>query len=666
VVAAAAVVPLPVAAAATGSQSAAIYTYSVGTPSAQGEPITPTAPPLPFALAKPLDPAISVQAGADPSVSLAFGILTQIGRRSAAYAGLGETPDPLGVQGLANGDVLVADGANHLVIELTTSGAKKWSYPTGNGSGPPLQYPTTAQRLPNGDTLICDEGARCVYEVTSHGDLVWQYGGASGAAEDVPGPDQLDDPVAAQLVSGQGATVGYVLICDAGAHDVVEVKGGDYAARAPNDGFTSRSTVWRYGTPGTSGAGVDELRAPRSAFESNGDVVICDAAADRVIAVRHSDYDAGKANDGYTQGSIDWHYGTPDTTNPGAFQNDVLKDPSDAWPGSSGYAWIADTGNDRVIAVDPSTGDQVTQFGPSGNTPTPSSLAAPVAVGDFSDGRLVIADTGADRIVTVGTTALTNGTNGHYGDNAETVTLDGGHPGMRKEFLTLSWVTSIPDQTTSVAMAISIDGGAAQTLQQTATATAVTVPAGTVGKTIAFVATLRTSDRMFTPILEGITVTYRKWTGKAAGGSGGGSSTKTHGGPGTTGQSGSGTSGGAGSGSGSGSGTGSGGGAGGRGTGSSAPGRAPAGAASPAHLPNASVATDAAADPVTGMLVGLVGEGGTLGVAGGQPSAQRVPALIAAALLVGALMLPAPLLVRRRLRRLAVFDHDATDRAPFE
>jgi hypothetical protein len=43
-----------------------------------------------------------------------------------------------------------------------------------------------------------------------------------------------------------------------------------------------------------------------------------------------------------------------------------------------------------------------------------------------------------------------------------------------------------------------------------------------------------------------------------------------------------------------------------------------------------------------------------------------VPALIAAALLVGALMLPAPLLVRRRLRRLAVFDHDATDRAPFE
>jgi len=173
-----------------------------------------------------------------------------------------------------------------------------------------------------------------VYEVTSHGDLVWQYGGASGAAEDVPGPDQLDDPVAAQLVSGQGATVGYVLICDA----------------APTTSSRSRAATTRRGAERRIhepqhrlavrhardiGRGVDELRAPRSAFESNGDVVICDAAADRVIAVRHSDYDAGKANDGYTQGSIDWHYGTPTRPTLALFRTTSSRTPATPGPAAA-------------------------------------------------------------------------------------------------------------------------------------------------------------------------------------------------------------------------------------------------------------------------------------------------------------------------------------------
>ena len=399
-------------------------------------------------------------------------------------------------------------------------------------------------------------------------------------------------------------------------------------------------------------------------------MVICDAAADRIIAVRHSDYRAGTAHDGFTQGSIDWHYGTPDTTDPGTFQNDVLDHPSDAWPGSSGYTWIADTGNNRVIAVDPSTGDQIMQFGPTSDTPRPSSLDAPVAVGDFRDGRLVVADAGdagSGRIVTIGTTALTNGTNDHYGDNAQTVRLDCGRPGMHKEFLTLSWVTTLQPWT-SVDMAISIDGGAPLELQQrgSGTATAVTVPAGTVGKTIAFVATLRTSDRMFFPILQGITVTYRKWTGKAAGGSGGPSSTKTKGGPGTTGQSGSAASGGAGSGSGQ------------RQRHRLGQRRRWAGHRQLRCRSRARRRRLAGASAQRLRCHGRRrrsghgharrhGRRGRYSRGGGRPPVPRGcrrwprPRCLSARS-----TLPAPLLARRRLRRLARFDHDAADRVPFE
>ena len=225
--------------------------------------------------------------------------------------GPGELNCPHDAKRLSSGNTLITDYNNHRVIEVNLSGAIVWQYGTGTaGSGTDqLNYPTDAERLSNGNTLIADRLNNRVIEVGSAGTIVWEMTGLYHPFD----ADRLDS--------------GNTLIADYRNHRVIEVN-------------PSREIIWQYGTgiPDEYGSGVNELNFPTDAERlSNGDTLIVDAMNDRVIAVRTSDYDPARANNGFITRSIVWEYGS--------------NYPADAERLSNGNTLIAEAGNDRVIEV---------------------------------------------------------------------------------------------------------------------------------------------------------------------------------------------------------------------------------------------------------------------------------------------------------------------------
>ena len=496
--------------------------------------------------------------------------------------------------------------------------------------------------------------ARRVWAVDADFKVVWQYGvtGDASTGEASLAVNHLADPFYARYSPEDGGTV---LIADnLRAFRVIEIRYGDYQAGAVDGGFTAASIAWSYGQAGVNGNGPGQLSKPHSAQRlANGNVLICDAGDD-VFGARVLEVDR-------TTREIDWQFGV---TGPPGTGEDYLHEANFASRLAGGDTLIADTAAHRVLRVAQDKAiahewDQNEVARPSGYG---SGDGSPRAAAFTDDGRLVVADSVFQQIVTLGcaSTAM-----------ATSLPLDCGHPGVVKAFVSLTWQGDTGPPGTKVALAYRLNTGPWRSCTFKSGLRRYDFPAGTVGKTIAYRATL-TSNRAQTPTLESIIIQSTK--AKTGGGGGGGGGDKP-GGSGNSGQSGvytypstaAGGTGTSGTGTGSGSyGTGTGSGSYGTGSGSSGAG---AGSSSVANSVEVPVQSTGSGDAQAVQGYQVQGEEGVSGVPlraeeGPQaPEPDRpgpavpVPALVAAGLVVAAaFFFPWPF-VAAHLRRITGFDH---------
>lgn len=315
----------------------------------------------------------------------------------------------------------------------------------------------------------------------------------------------------------------------------------------------SGAVVWRYGVPDDPGEQADddhlypdpgELIDPFQAVRlPNGNTLIAENQAGRVIEVRSADYRVGEANDGYTETSIVWQYGvigemardhgyappyldwpkyaqrlpngntliTDEVTNlvievtpartiawsygvPGVSGSGpgLLSQPASAERASDGTTFITDGKNNRVIRVSPG-GDILWEFSATSLLGLDDDgLVAPRRGVLTPDGSILIADEGNDRLIELGRQTSGVGTS---------APLDCGLPGVRKRFTAISLDTEVPDDT-SVRVGYSIDGGPWLDLA------GATLPADTFGTLIRYRVTLETSRMDVTPRLLGASLEY--------------------------------------------------------------------------------------------------------------------------------------------------------------
>jgi hypothetical protein len=477
--------------------------------------------------------------------------------------------------------------------------------------------------------------------------------------EEGMGVNHLLDPFCARYSELDGGTV--VIADTLGASRVIVVRYGDYVAGAPDNGFTEESIVWSYGTPGSAGSGPGQLDKPHGVDRlANGNILVADEDAQRVIEI---DWETKE---------ISWKYGTTDQAGDGAGQ---LKEPNAARRLSDGDTLIADAGNARVLrvsangAIDREYDMEVLARPPWHAENDPSSPRQAVYT---NDGLLVVADSLFQQIVLLG----------HEGaGQAISTPLDCGQPGVKKAFVSLTWQGDTGPSGTGVAIDYKLDGEKSwQTCAFRSGLRRFEFKAGTVGRTIAYRVTLSSAHAGHTPTLDSVVIQSTTATTGGSGGGGGGA----EGGAGNSGQSGvymypsiaeggTGTSG-TGTGSG-GSGTGSGSGSSGTGTGSSS-----AGGGSSTVTNSVDVPVQSTGSGETQAVQGyeIQGQEGVSGVPlraveGPQaPEPERpgppvpVLALIGAGLVVAAAFFGPWPLVAAHMRRITGFDHTRPRRSlPF-
>ncbi|NLE23505.1 MAG: hypothetical protein GX624_12115 [Actinobacteria bacterium] len=550
------------------------------------------------------------------------------------------------VEALDGDHLLFADPDRRMVAVVTRAGSEVWSYAADDDGA--LRTPVYAQRFSRAGrrlTLITDRDARRVWAVDEEKDLVWQYG---VTGEPGIGVNHLAGPSFARYSEAEGGTV---VIADGDGDRVIEVRYGDYAAGAPDNGFTEQSIVWSYGTPGGAGGGAGRLDDPQSAERlSSGNILVADTGAQRVIEI-----DRGTR-------AVVWRYGETDQLSPGAGQ---LRQPTFARRLSDGDTLIADAGNTRVLRVSQerrieNDWDMNALGRPAWATST--SSAFPRQAVYTPDGLLAVADDGMRQIVLLG-----------YEAKAQAVStpLDCGQPGVKKAFVSLTWKGDTGQSGTKVSVAYRLGGGAWRACVFKSGTRRFAFPAGAVARTIAYRVTLSSLHPGRTPTLDAISIQSTNAKTGGEGGGGGGAA----GGSGNSGQTGTytyppvaqGGTGGSGTGTGSGSsGSGTGSGTYGAGTGSSGAGAGSATAAESVDVPVDSTG-GGPAQPVQGFEV--QGQEGVSGVplraaegahaADSEQPGAPVPllALAAAGLVVAAaFFVPWPLMAAH-LRRLTGFDH---------
>ena len=453
-------------------------------------------PGLPFTIGS-IAPSggVQVTGGADQSLSLARVALATFDAGAPVWAGL--TPDPrmavplkpADAVGGASGHILVADRNNKFVAELDRSGAPVWLYRDGvDGASLPRPFSATPMTYEGRQcVLIADRWLYRVFAVEKEtGAVVWQYG---TTGERGLGVDQLEDPFTAVWVPADlahdAAGSSTVLIADNNdGNRVLEVRVDDYQADEPGHGFTASSVVWQYGTGGISGDGVDQLMHPRSPQRLvDGNTLIADALAHRVVVVKTTDYDPGKADNGFTQASIVWEYRDAE----------LLEDPNMATRLADGVTLIADCGDRSPkvlwVGLDGTVKDSLDmrtfEPPPSGADSEPrSALIDPV------DGSLVTSDSTYTRVLRVGNRGSAV---------VESPPLDCGRPSMIKRFDRLSWSGWVaPGQ--SVAMWYRIDGR----VWRKCTKQKFDFPSGSAGKRISYRVALTSADRWTTPVFDGL------------------------------------------------------------------------------------------------------------------------------------------------------------------
>lgn len=124
---------------------------------------------------------------------------------------------------LDNGNTLITDWGQHIVLEVNQNKEVVWSYgqtkTSGNAEGY-LAYPEYAQRLENGNTLITDTKNSRVIEITPEGHLIWIFTN--------DGPTRLMTPTFAKRLPD-----GNTIIVHSGNKQVVEVN-------------KDRKCLWKY------------------------------------------------------------------------------------------------------------------------------------------------------------------------------------------------------------------------------------------------------------------------------------------------------------------------------------------------------------------------------------------------------------------------------------
>jgi hypothetical protein len=391
---------------------------------------------------------------------------------------------PLTAQRLANGDTLIADANNQVVLEVSHDLRVVWSYSQADDRA--MLRPFSAFRTDSGTTLIADRNRFQVIEVDAAKTIVWRYGSGISGSE----PGQVADPFSAvRLASGN------TLITDnQKGWRVFEVRSSDYRPGAAGDGYGPDSVVWQYGHPRAAGSGEGFLYSPRCAERlTNGDTLICDAWNQRVLEVTPA-------------GRVAWQYGIPGQkgSSPG-----LLVQPSWVTRLSDGDTLISDKDAGRVVEVTPD-GAVAWEFGHGPSTPADGSLSEPRSSQRLQDGSTLIADDLHGRVIEAG--FLQQAT-------ASSSRIDFGAPGVAKRFDSLSWTADTPAGT-SIEVLYSLDGGS---YQSAGTSGSFSFPARTKAETIAYQVLLRTADKSRTPALEGLSIRYGLWT--AADDAGGGPKT---------------------------------------------------------------------------------------------------------------------------------------------
>ena len=238
---------------------------------------------------------------------------------------------------------------------------------------------------------------------------------------------------------------------------------------------------------------------------ADGNTLIADALAHRVIVVRTSDYDPGKADNGFTQASIVWEFRSaacwriPNMATRLADGTTLIADCGDVAPK---ILWVAPNGS-----VTATLDMRAFEPPPSDDDSEPrSALVDPV------DGSLVTSDSTYTRVLRIGN---------HGSAIVESPPLDCGKPSMIKRFDRLSWTGWVaPGQ--SIEMWYRVNEGkrgAACTRQK------FDFPSGSAGKRISYRVVLTSTDRWTTPVFDGFSLMYDRATLGPTGGGGGGAKT---------------------------------------------------------------------------------------------------------------------------------------------
>ena len=307
----------------------------------------------------------------------------------------------------------------------------------------------------------------------------------------------------------------------------------------------------------------------------------------------------------------------------------------------------------------------------------PASLSL-VASGDANAaGSLVVADPGAQSVVTIGRSG------------SAAVFLPASQLGLagRKRLSSVRCVlAAVPGSV--VALSYSIDGGVSLTpkssfsVGESAVAgfvsETIAFPPDTIGRKVAYSLSLQAAGTALAPEVLSLKTTYRRWTAKPSGKGGGGASGNRRNSNGTASGNSASAGGGSGSGGGVGGGTGSGSGQGagsGSGSGSTNSNGADTGAAAgttgatlPAAVAGAAPPSGAAARTVSGYAFKVSGRAGGGEGGGSSPAGAGLPVLpaLGGAAGVAALLLVGPWGARRRLRLFTGWDEDAQRPFPAE
>ena len=266
---------------------------------------------------------------------------------------------------------LMASGTAVTLIGLGAAGLTATA-PASASAGHPARLAAFNQP---GDILIADQFNNRVVEINRDHQVVWHFGNGSS----VPGPHSIVGTNDAErvgrltLISGTGTPPGADPSCTktAGCPDnrvILVNQAGDI--------------VWKYGRPGVTGSGFDQLNTPvQATYLPSGDILITDQANERVIEVTRAH-------------RIVWQYGATGVAGNGF---DQLSNPNSAELLASGHILIADENNNRVIEV--TRGHRIVwQYGHKKDTATLNGAAF---ASRLPDGDTLITDSSNNRILIV-------------------------------------------------------------------------------------------------------------------------------------------------------------------------------------------------------------------------------------------------------------------------